>query len=135
MCVCACACILGHSFVSDSLLPHGLWPARLLCPWDSLAKNTGGGCHFLLQGIFLTQGSNLHLLCLLHWPADSLPQSHLFQLTLEQIRDEKSPPRLSQECQFIRHVNSFICTKHQVFERSSGHWTKGHSRNPCLIMF
>ena len=31
------------------------------------------GCHFLLQGIFLTQGSNLHLLCLLHWQADSLP--------------------------------------------------------------
>ena len=25
-------------------------PARLLCPWDSLGKNTGVGCHFLLQG-------------------------------------------------------------------------------------
>ena len=34
-------------------------PARLLCPWDSPGKNTGVGCHFLLQGIFLTQGSNL----------------------------------------------------------------------------
>ena len=32
--------------------------------WDSLGKNTGVGCHFLLQGIFLDQGSNLHLL---HW--------------------------------------------------------------------
>ena len=32
---------------------------------DSPGKNTGVGCHFLLQGIFLTQGSNLHLLCLL----------------------------------------------------------------------
>ena len=30
-------------------------------------KNTGAGCHLLLQGIFLTQGSNPHLLCLLHW--------------------------------------------------------------------
>ena len=30
-------------------------PARLLCPWDSPDKNTGVGCHFLLQGIFLTQ--------------------------------------------------------------------------------
>ena len=29
-------------------------------------KNTGVGCHFLLQGIFLTQGSNLRLPCLLH---------------------------------------------------------------------
>ena len=34
---------------------------RLLCPWDSPGKNTGVGCHFLLQGIFLTQGSNLGL--------------------------------------------------------------------------
>ena len=33
----------------------------LFCPWDSLGKNTGEGCHALLQGIFLTQGSNLHL--------------------------------------------------------------------------
>ena len=31
------------------------------CPWDSLGKNTGVGCHALLQGIFWTQGSNLHL--------------------------------------------------------------------------
>ena len=31
------------------------------------------GCHFLLQGIFMTQGSNLHLLCLLHWQTGSLP--------------------------------------------------------------
>ena len=37
-------------------------------------KNTGVGCHFLLQGIFLTQGSNLSLL---PWQADSLPQCHL----------------------------------------------------------
>ena len=42
--------------------PHGLWPTRILCPWDSPGKNTGVGCHSLLQGIFLTQGSNLGLL-------------------------------------------------------------------------
>ena len=36
--------------------------ARLLCPQDFPVKNTGTACHFLLQGIFLTQGSNLHLL-------------------------------------------------------------------------
>ena len=39
-----------------------LYPTRLLCPWDFPGKNTGGGCHFHLQGIFLTQGSNLDLL-------------------------------------------------------------------------
>ena len=43
-------------------LPHGLQPARLLCPWDSPGKITGVGCHALLQGIFPTQGSNPDLL-------------------------------------------------------------------------
>ena len=43
------------------LQPYELQPARLLCPWDSPGKNTGVGYHFLLQGIFLTQGLNLHL--------------------------------------------------------------------------
>ena len=40
-------------------------------------KNTGVDCHFFLQGIFLTQGSNPCLLCPLHWLVDSLPLSHL----------------------------------------------------------
>ena len=48
--------------VSDPLQPHGLQPTRLLCPRNSLGKNSGAGCHFLLQGIFSTQGSNLGLL-------------------------------------------------------------------------
>ena len=48
--------------MSDSLRPHGLQPARLLCPWDSPGKNTGAGCHFLLQGIFPIQESNPGLL-------------------------------------------------------------------------
>ena len=59
--------LLACSVISSSLLPHGLQPTRLLCPWDSPSKNTGVGCHFLLQGIFLTQGSNPHLLHLLPW--------------------------------------------------------------------
>ena len=52
----------------------GTEPTRLLCPWDFPGKSTGVGCHFLLQGIFSTQGSNLRLL---HCQADSLPMSHL----------------------------------------------------------
>ena len=59
--------------MDNSLQPYGLQPARLLCPWDSQAKNTGVCCPFLPQGIILTQGSNLGLLCLLHWQAGSLP--------------------------------------------------------------
>ena len=41
-----------------SLRPHGLQPTRLLRPWDAPGKNIGVGCHFLLQGIFPTQGLN-----------------------------------------------------------------------------
>ena len=52
---------------------HGLQPARLLCPQSSPGKNTGVGCHALLQGIFPTQGVNLTVLRLLHWQAASLP--------------------------------------------------------------
>ena len=44
--------------MSNSLQPHGLQPARLLCPWNSPSKNTGVGCYALLQGISPTQGSN-----------------------------------------------------------------------------
>ena len=62
------ACILSGSVVSDSLQPHGLQPARFLSPWGFPGKNTGAGCHFLLQGIFLTQGSNPNAL---HWQAGS----------------------------------------------------------------
>ena len=54
--------------------PCTIQPARLLCPWNSPGKNTGVDCHSLLQEIFPTQGSNLHLLCLLHWHVGSLPQ-------------------------------------------------------------
>ena len=53
---------VSHSVMSDSSQPHELQPTRLLCPWNSPAKNTGVGCHSLLQGIFLTWQSNPGLL-------------------------------------------------------------------------
>ena len=61
-----------RSVLSDSLQSHGLQPARLLCPRNFTGKNTGEGCHFLLQGILPTQRQNPSLLCLLRWQADSL---------------------------------------------------------------
>ena len=66
-----CCCLVA--VVSDPLRLHGPYPTRLLCSWDCPGKNTGVSCHFLLQGIFLTQGSNLPLL---HWQADCLPLNH-----------------------------------------------------------
>ena len=49
------------------------------CLWDSPGKNTGVGCHFLLQVIFLTQGSNSSLL---HWQVDSEPPGKLIKTIL-----------------------------------------------------
>ena len=54
-------CVLSRSVVSDSLQPHRLLPARLLCPWRFSRQEYWsilGGCHALLQRIFPTQGSN-----------------------------------------------------------------------------
>ena len=76
-----------HFSLVCSPQPNGLLPTRLLCPWDFPGKNTRVGCHFLLQGTFLIQGSNLCLLSLVHWQAGSLAlappgKSLLFQLVV-----------------------------------------------------
>ena len=62
LCLTLCHCSSPGSFV------HGIFQVRV---WN------GTCCHFLLQRIFLTQESNPHLLCLLHWQADSSPLCHL----------------------------------------------------------
>ena len=73
-CMCEC-CELSHVplFVTHGPQGNSLWPTRLFCPWNFLSKNTGAGCHFLLQGSFPTQGLNLCLLHLQYWQVDSLP--------------------------------------------------------------
>ena len=58
-----CACLnftvqFSRSVVSDSLRPHGLQPTRFHHPWDFPGKNTGVGCHFLLQEVFPTHRLN-----------------------------------------------------------------------------
>ena len=62
--------LFSCSVVSNSFVTHGLWLARLLCPWDFQGKNTAVVCYSFLQGIFLTWGLNPHLL---HWQKYSLP--------------------------------------------------------------
>ena len=49
------------SVKSNSLQPRGIWPSRLLGPWTSPAKNTGMGCHFLLQCIKVKVKSVSHV--------------------------------------------------------------------------
>ena len=49
--------------MSDSVRPHRGQPTRLLCPWDSPGKNTGVGCHFLLQCIKVKSESEVTQSC------------------------------------------------------------------------
>ena len=45
-----CCCCVGAKLCPILLWPHGLQPVTVFCPWDFPGKNTGVGCHFLLQG-------------------------------------------------------------------------------------
>ena len=80
LCVCVCVCVCARSVMSNSLQPHGLQAARLLCPWNFPSKNTGEDW----QRIFCTRASSRHrdqtrvscVLCLLRWQVNSLPLSH-----------------------------------------------------------
>ena len=74
-----CCCCQVMSVVSDSVRPHRRQPNRLLCPWESPGKNTGVGCHFLLQCMKVKSESEVVQLCLtLSDPMDcSLPGSSI----------------------------------------------------------
>ena len=102
------------SQLCPTLKPQGLGPTKLLYPWDFSGKNTGESWHFLLQGIFPTQGSNL---CLLPWQVDSLQLSHLGS-PKARITDNK--------------------TENTAFNQDN-HWgpikTLNSSELPCLALF
>ena len=83
--VCKCVCVHTRARTHArcaTLWAHGLQPTRLLCPWNFPGKNTGMGCHFLLQGIFPTHGLNLCLLHFLHWQVKSLPLNSKLHVTI-----------------------------------------------------
>ena len=61
---------------------------------DSPGEKTGVGCHVLLQGIFPTQGLNLHLLCLLHWQEGSSTSANWAQVTFPASVIWLTPPTL-----------------------------------------
>ena len=68
ICVCCCCCWVA-SVVSDSVQPHRRQPTRLPSPCDPPGKNTGVGCHFLLQCMKMKSESEVTQLCLTPWIA------------------------------------------------------------------
>ena len=88
-----CYCFVAQSDpthrVSCSVMYGSLWPHDCsllvsICPWDFLGRNTGVGCHCLLQGIFLTQILNLHWTCIAsvfftaESPGKSISEAYLY---------------------------------------------------------
>ena len=80
---------------------------------DSPGKNTGMGCHALLQGIFPAQGSNLHLLYLLHWQVGSLP-----------LAPSGKPKNTGLDCHFLLQCKrrggskgKNVCKGHEVLQK------------------
>ena len=71
--------LLSHFSRVLSVRPHRRQPTRLPCPWDSPGKNTGVGCHFLLQCMKVKSESEVAQLCpTLSDPMDcSLPGSSI----------------------------------------------------------
>ena len=98
-------CIFTVCVTSVVWLFATLWTTARQAPLSMgffSGKNTGVGCHFLLQWIFLTEPWNL---CLLHWQADSLLLSHLGspqqKLTLWVLEARSPPSRCQQGCALI----------------------------------
>ena len=75
------------SVVSDSVRPHRWQPSRLLRPWNSPSKNTGVGCHFLLQSVKVKSESEVTQSCLtLRDPMDcSLPGSSVHRISQARV--------------------------------------------------
>ena len=102
-----CCYCLSHSVVSDSLWSHGLQPASLLCPWDSPGKNTGVGCHALLQGSFPNPGIE--------------PRSPTLRADSYHLNHQRSPILNVQSVQFSCSVVSNSLQPYGLY----------HARPPC----
>ena len=107
----------SRSVVSDSLRPHGLQPTRLLCPWDFPGNSTGVDCHFLLQGIFPTQGLN-----------PGLP--HCRQ-TLYHLSHQGSPKYKLQSKKSPIHFKFLLLFSHWIMSDSLQPHGLQHARLPC----
>ena len=111
--------------MSDSVRPHRQQPTRLPCPWDSPGKNTGVGCHFLLQVMKVKSESEGAQSCpTLHDPMDcSLPGSSahgIFEArVLEWVAIAFSPNN-------VRSLLFSLSPSLGLFTYFSGGWTGLH---------
>ena len=110
-----CICAKSLQLYLTLCDPVNCSPPRVLCPWDSPGKNTRRGRHALLQGIFLSQGSNMHLLCL-HWQVYSLPLV---------------PPGKWLDAGHIIFIHHSVQFSHSVVSEFLWPYGLQHARPPC----
>ena len=108
--MCCCCCVA--SVVSDSVRPHRRQPTRLPRPWDSPGKNTGVGCHFLLQCMKVKSESEVAQSCpTLSDPVDgSLPSSSIHGIFQARVLEWGATTffPLSSQLSFITFKVSFF---------------------------
>ena len=121
-----CACMPSHVWLFCD--PRDCNPPRLLCPWDFPDKNTRLGCHFLLQGIFLTQESNPHLL---HWQVDSLPLGHQWRIYLPDKGLNLSPLHCEHEVLATGPLGKAPQTPHFLKTKVIKTWLHVPSSSSC----
>ena len=116
--------VLSRVWLLDTM-DCGLQPTGLLCQWDFPGKDTGEGCHFLLQELFSAQGSNPHFLCLLHWQVDFLPLHHLeIKKQLHQINKQQAATAhiLSPSQEHLCSLDTFSLQYYQWYQWFPSQW-------------
>ena len=111
----------SHSVVSDSSRPHGLQPSRLPRPWDTPGKNTGVGCHFLLQCLKVKSESEVAQLCpTLSDPMDcSLSGSSVHGIFQARVLEWGAIAFSDTHATYL-YMYSYVCTRTCVHTQS---WT------------
>ena len=117
--------------MSDSVRPHRRQPTRLLCPWDSPGKNTGVGCHFLLQCMKVKSESDVAQSCLtLRDPRTAAHQSPpSMGFSRQECWSGVPLPSLilylDNEiylCSLVSVCKATFCKWKQTFTSSGSHW-------------
>ena len=126
------------SVVSDSVRPQRRQPIRLPCPWDSPGKNTGVGCHFLLQCRKVKSESEVAQSCLtLSDPMDcSLPGSSIHGIFQARVLEWGAIALFIKEIQTETTIQLLLHTysvqfSHSVVSDSFQPHESQHARPPC----
>ena len=127
-----CACAKSFQLCTTLCDPVDCSPPGSSVHGDSPGNNTGVGCYALLQGIFPTQGSNLHLLHLLHWQVGSLPpappasvQFSSFAQSCPTLCDpmNRSMPGLPVHHQFLEFTQTHVHRVSDAIQPSHPLWS------------